>query len=468
MKDSEPDGRETARGTANGTERGARARRGAVEAGGRPATSDDAERRDEDTDGDPSAGQLAIEAPASSPNDEAIAVRITGADPGETVEFEASMVDGDGVTWRSRATFTAGAAGVVDLGARAPETGTYEGVEPMGWLWSMAPGADARSAALATADAVTVSLRAKTRRRRTERAITRRLVDDGVTRRAVDREDVVGAVYEPPGAGPRPGVMVLHGSGGEPPTRTARLLASRGYVVLALRYFGEADAIPDELARIPLSYFDAAAGWLRSRPGVADGRIGLVGVSRGAELALVLGARSDWVGAVVSYAGSGVVYDTPSGAPAWVDEGEPLPSVTAVGEPERTDDGRFVTRPMLERGLEAADEATRRAATVRVEETDGPVLVLSGGDDRVWPARRLSEVAAGRLERRGFPHDFAHLTYDSVGHLVSVPYVPLQGFDLGGGTARATARAGADSWPAVLDYLARGLDANVDGGDGIR
>lgn len=104
-----------------------------------------------------------------------------------------------------------------------------------------------------------------------------------------------------------------------------------------------------------------------------------------------------------------------------------------------------------------ADEDDLAAATIAVEETDGPVLLVSGGDDRVWPARGLSEVAADRLNSCEFDHAYAHLTYDDVGHLVSVPYVPLGAFDEGGGSTRETARAGADAWPTVLDYLARGL-----------
>lgn len=406
-----------------------------------------------------SAEPLAIRAPATSPGDERIPIRITGAAPSGTVEFEASLNDAEGTTWRSRATYTADADGVVDLTDQRPDSGSYEGVEPMGWLWSMESGTDAPFASFGDMATVSVELRATAGERQTERTIDRRLYDDGITRRPVDHPDLVGTLYEPPGDGPHPGVVELHGSGGRRSARLARLLASNGFAVLAIEYFGNPDPIPDELGRIPLSYFDAAATWLREQPTVTDGNVGVVGSSRGGELALVLGSRFDWVGAVVAYAGSGVVYDTPDGTPAWVDDGEPLPSLTGVGEPERTDDGNVVTRPMLERGLEAADEATRRAATIRVEETGGPVLLLSGGDDTVWPARRLSEVAVDRLERAGFEHAFDHLTYDSVGHLISVPFAPLSGVSGSGvgGTARATAHAAADSWPTVLEYLDRGL-----------
>lgn len=390
--------------------------------------------------------ELAVRALDSSPNDEPITVRITGADPNGTVEFEASLVDDDGVEWRSRATFTADAQGVVDLTEQAPEQGTYDGVEPMGWVWSMTTDGDALLPALEDDPAVTVDLRATSGDRRAERTITRELYDPGIETRSVDREGLVGTLYEPAGDGPHPGVLSLHGSGGRTPVRTVQLLASHGYAVLAVQYFGEDDAIPDDHRSIPLSYFDEAASWLREQPSVRDGRLGVVGGSRGGELALLLGARRDWVGAVVSYAGSGVAWDTPSGEPGWVDGGEAVPHL----------EGKDIPRETIRAGLEDEPVDT---ASIAVEETKGPVLLLSGGDDRLWDARRLSNVALERLEEADFPHEYAHLTYDSAGHLISVPYVPTTGFEKGGGMPRGTAHAAADSWPTVLDYLERGLDA---------
>ena len=387
---------------------------------------------------------LAIGAPETSANDEPVTVRITGASPGEPVELAATLEDGDGVEWSSQATFTADENGVVDATEHAPESGGYDGVARMGWLWSMTTDADAPFPRFEDLTRVNVDLRASTEADSTERTITRVLFDDGVISRDVDHDGLVGALYVPAGDGPHPGIVHLHGSGGRRSDSTAELLASRGFATLAIEYFGDPDPIPGELERVPLSYFDDAAAWLREQPEVADEKVGLLGASRGAELALILGARREWVGAVVSYAGS-VPWDTPSGEPAWLDDGEVVPHITAEEAP------RF----------EDLDEKPVADVVPAVENTNGPVLLLSGGDDHVWEARRLSEAVAERLDDHDFPYAYDHLTYDGVGHLVGTPYVPMGGLDEAdqlSGTTSGTAHAAADSWPVVLEYLEDGLE----------
>ncbi len=39
-------------------------------------------------------------------------------------------------------------------------------------------------------------------------------------------------------------------------------------------------------------------------------------------------------------------------------------------------------------------------ATIRVERINGPVLLVSGGLDGVWPAGKMSEMIMGRLGER--------------------------------------------------------------------
>jgi nucleolar protein 56 len=128
------------------------------------------------------------------------------------------------------------------------------------------------------------------------------------------------------------------------------------------------------------------------------------GRSWGALAGLLVAARQDWPGAVVSYAGSGVVWDTPSGAPAWIGrDGEPVPSVSGRGKPT-----------LVEGQLDDAPEERLRAATIPVEDANGPVLLVSGAEDPVWPARRFSAVAADRLREAGHGHGFEHLILSAV------------------------------------------------------
>lgn len=408
-----------------------------------------------------------IEAPASSRRDEQIPVRITGLDPGQTVSLTASVEDGGGIadTWISEATFEAIGEGVVDLTEHEPLSGSYEGVDPMGWLWSMAPeGMDGRF--VTDRSGFDVTLRARVGERETVRTITRRNTTEDVSVRTVETDDLVGAYVSPGGSGPRPGVLALHGSDGVPPFVRAALLAAHGYAVFAPIYFGDYAAVPDTLNEIPLSYFERAAAWLGEQDGVADGDLGVLGVSRGGELALVLGARYDWVGAVVSYVGSGVRWAGRNTEQAtWSVDGEPLASLSYdSSDSTETDAGYRRGRPAFVAAYESADESTLEAATIPVEQIEAPVLCLSGRDDQLWPSTMLSAHAVDRLRASDFDHDFDHLAYEDAGHLITAPYRPTTELrhDKGlllGGTAPGYAHAAEDAWPTVLDYLATGLDA---------
>ncbi|MFC3958886.1 acyl-CoA thioester hydrolase/BAAT C-terminal domain-containing protein [Halovivax cerinus] len=391
------------------------------------------------------AGSLAIRAPDTSAYDERIAIRVTGAEQNERVDLRASLVDDDGSIWASHLTFTADEDGVVDLTEVAPDDGAYEDAEPMGWLRSMEPAGDEWLPRLETDPTIAIELRATAGDRTVERTIHREVYDAGISAQQIDRENFVGSLFVPAGDGPHPAVIDLHGGGGRLTVRTAKLLATEGYVTLALEYVGEASAIPDEFGRIPLGTFDDAAHWLLDQSTVCGDRVGLVGRSRGAELALLLGARYDWVGAVVSCAGSGVAWDTPSGDPAWIHDGLPVPHLTAEESP--------ATR--MERGV---DDERIQQATAAVENTDGPILLISGDDDRVWPARRLSNVAIDRLDDAGFAYRYEHRTYDDVGHTMTAPSTPIRESLPTGGSGAATATAAEDSWPAILETLDRGLD----------
>ena len=61
---------------------------------------------------------------------------------------------------------------------------------------------------------------------------------NGVTRGEVRAHGLVATLCTPPG-GPAPGVLLLGGSEGGRHANDAALLASHGFAVLALAYFGE-------------------------------------------------------------------------------------------------------------------------------------------------------------------------------------------------------------------------------------
>ena len=84
-----------------------------------------------------------------------------------------------------------------------------------------------------------------------------------------------------------PALIIVSGSEGriEKAQNIAQLLSSRGYICLAVAYFG-LEGLPKHLERIPLECLMEAKDYLRQHPQVDSEKIGLYGRSKGAELVL--------------------------------------------------------------------------------------------------------------------------------------------------------------------------------------
>lgn len=304
--------------------------------------------------------------------------------------------------------------------------------------------------------------------------------DGFVPARDVRRDDLTGTLFEGLGSGPHRGVLVVHGSGGGGgyERRYARRLAHHGYTAFCVEYF-DGPGRPDALDRIPLSYFCRAIDWLVDQPEVDGGRVGAIGFSRGGEAAMLAGAHFDRVGVTVGYVSSGYGFPAPTWmpgveveGPAWTLDGDPVPylPVDELVEAEQSgfedvvanDDGDASTRAVAN----ATDEQLRRA-TIPVERIDGPVLLVSGGSDAIWPSAKLAEVAIERLDAHDHPWPYENLVYPDAGHAIRTPYRAENGTATTvehrlGGTNGANARAAADAWQVVLDYLRRGLRDRPD------
>lgn len=301
-----------------------------------------------------------------------------------------------------------------------------------------------------------------------------------VQSRDVRGAGLAGRLFEGLGDEPRHGVLVLHGAGGGGGYEQdyARLLAEHGYTAFCVEYF-DAPGTPDALERVPVDHFGRAARWLTDLPTVEPGPVGVVGFSRGGEAALLAGAHIGAVGAVVAYVPSGYAFPAPTWmagideeGPTWTVGGDPVPYVpideTVEADPDGFDEAVNLEDDASSAAVERATPETLERATIPVERTDGPVLLVSGGEDDVWPSTDLAAVAADRLAARdhAWPHE--HLAYPRAGHAIRVPYRRGQEQDPSdphplGGTRAANVHAAADAWHAALSCLRIGLEAR-DGG----
>jgi len=105
-------------------------------------------------------------------------------------------------------------------------------------------------------------------------------------------------------------ILMLAGSGGGfPDDAAARDLTISGYRVLALAYVRNWQGQPAELTRdrlidVPLEYIFTALDWLRPHREVRTGGIAIMGESRGAELALLVGSYRQDVAGVIAFSPS--------------------------------------------------------------------------------------------------------------------------------------------------------------------
>ncbi|MBO0703224.1 MAG: palmitoyl-CoA hydrolase, partial [Candidatus Dormibacteraeota bacterium] len=122
----------------------------------------------------------------------------------------------------------------------------------------------------------------------------------------------------------------------------------------------------------------------------------------------------------------------------------------------------FALTPGFLRALEDREEVER--TFIPVERINGPVLLLSGSDDAMWPSSKMSDMVVSRLREHGHPHPVRHLRADGTGHWIQHPHLPttvnhsahpLDGVDYAyGGEPAAQARGQAAAWEGVLQFLA--------------
>jgi len=294
---------------------------------------------------------------------------------------------------------------------------------------------------------------------------------EGLEFRPVDEVGLVGTLVIPPPSGRRGmAVVVLGGSQGGLDEHDAIVFARAGIIALALAYFGEG-SLPRALLEIPLEYVRLAIEWLRSQSEVAGQRVGLVGRSKGGELALQVAATyPEDVSAVVGYTPSPIVWQgLPADRRGWREEpksswsldGNPVPFLP-FAKPRARDlpgfvasmvTGNVALRPIYERAL--ADTEARERATTPLEQIAGPVLLISGTDDQLHPATTLCELAMARLASHQHRFPDQHLTYQGAGHMIGAPgHAPIRTrrFAVGGSPA-IDAQASEAAWPRVLDFL---------------
>ncbi len=266
----------------------------------------------------------------------------------------------------------------------------------------------------------------------------------------VEGQRFVADLYCSPDSTNSLGILLLGGSeGGIPRGYRAAFFATNGYPTLALAYFKE-KGLPESLQLIPLEYFNKAIEWMETNKQTRIRRVVVVGISRGAELALLLGSTNPKIKGVIALSPSSVVWNgMPNELPilpcsSWTLGGKPVPFMpydsTKVAAPKDVHD--------IYRSFQEAlkQKAAVEKATIKVERIHGPVLLASGQDDEIWPAGQMTDAICSRLNEKGFKYEYENFNYPDAGHTLDERWMI-------GGTFEGNQKARIDLDERALVFL---------------
>ncbi|XP_078790307.1 acyl-coenzyme A thioesterase 5-like [Oryzias latipes] len=392
--------------------------------------------------------------------DEPIQVKVAGLRPKQEVTVEARSTDEKGVLFSSSATYRADRNGEIHLDRDVSLGGSYCGVEPMGLLWSMKPAVLFKRFQRMNAlnpHIVNFSVHEggeeKRGRMLAEAENERLLMRDGVRRVPVRQGNIYGVLFTPPGSGPFPAVLDLYTSGGGLSERRASLLANRGFVVLTTSLYGQQEQ-PKDIQGIHLDYFEEAIEFLKKQEKVGSKGVGVMSLSKSADLALSIASYLPSVDAVIWINGCSantvlpLFYKTKQILPALMfDTKKLLP----------TQSGAFIAKYAMHDPLKEENRAT----LIPIEQANTHFLFVASEDDLNWDSKAYMIEMVERLKHCG-KQNFESVCYPGAGHYLEPPYGPYCPSSyhmhakqrvMWGGEAGAHAAAEVHMWKKIQEFL---------------
>lgn len=418
-------------------------------------------------------GLPCIDVPKDSMIDETINIQVRNLPDSAEITIQATYIAPDQVKWVSSATYKAIQNGVVSLASQAPLSGSYQGVNPMGLFFSMAPIPREQNLSHFNFASQTISLEVlKGAEKIAESTIVRRILSPNVARKEIRENGLIGTLFTPNGTGPFPGVIVIPGAQGGISENHAALLASHGFVAFALAYHG-LEGLSPWVFNIPVEYFQKGFAFLKAQDKVNKEALGFVGNSKGAELVIFYASTfPDDLKALVAYVPLSVATNF-TDSPCWLQGGKPIQPHFPF---QFTPPDKQMKRGSFDNPISATekmnDEISNQpeqfeAATIKVENLKAPLLLFSGLDDQTIPSTFFANKIIERLDNTHSTIERTHVAYENAGHPIGFPLLPnlpanSLPFNLGkwwgsGGTVAGNAFAATDSFAKSIQFLDKHL-----------
>ncbi|XP_072425270.1 acyl-coenzyme A amino acid N-acyltransferase 1-like [Chiloscyllium punctatum] len=402
--------------------------------------------------------------PSKSLADEPLDIQAEGLGAEQAVTLRAQVVTDQGQLFASCGQYRADGAGRLVVSQSPSLGGDYEGVAPMGLLWTLSPAPMEQpylklSQAHLTGSPMYIDLcvhsghSGKTTipgQPLAKQRIERWYSKPGLRRIRLREGNIRGSIFIPPGDGPFPGLIDLFGDEGGLIEFRACLLASRGFATLALPYFGFED-LPMTMTDLHLEYFEEAVNYLKKHPKVKGPGIGVIGSSKGGDLALSMITFLPQVVASVCISGchANTITDLHY-------KDMRLPSLSYnVDRIIVSDSGILDMSKTLE------NPSTNKGSIIPLEKAEGHILFVVGEDDKIWDSKFFASEAIKRLKKNG-KDNYKLLSYPGTGHCIDPPCSPFRPAKIDrlfglpvllGGEAIKHCYAQQDAWEKIQEFL---------------
>jgi len=205
--------------------------------------------------------------------------------------------------------------------------------------------------------------------------------------------------------------------------KTRDQFIEKGYAFLAIGYFG-AKGTPDTLQKIAIEDVHYAIEVAKRNKKINKSKIAIIGGSRGADLALLLGSYYKEIKCVVGIVASNVTFPGNTNhftTSTWTYQNKELPFV-----PVNDEAVPFLMKRDLRGTFEAMlkDNIAEENALIKIEQINGPILLISATKDEICPSTPMAEKMITRLKTNKFKYYFEHVAIEG-GHSE-----PLKHFDL--------------------------------------
>lgn len=203
--------------------------------------------------------------------------------------------------------------------------------------------------------------------------------------------------------------------------KIASVYSAHGIPSLAVAYW-KTKYTSNTLALIPIETIQSAVIWLKEN---GYSKVGIYGFSKGAELALISASLIPQIEFVIAVSPSccafeGIARPAGSNSSSWTWGGKPLPYASFYNVPISLIKNILNNREygFVKQYSDVLATNKNEENTIKVENINGPILLLSAKEDAQWPSAKMGKMIYDRLTDKKFKFPYQYEIFNPASHIL--------------------------------------------------